>query len=121
MMEYESSWHLQAIACKFAHPTSLEYGLHSQPPDPWSEQLKESAFAEAEGPVELAFGVGNRADSGILSEILGFLSLLEHVNQNKLCSMFFGIFLELFKAAKQLAGKGAAKVAHEYQHQGLLV
>lgn len=50
-------------------------------------------------------------------QIADFLTAFEHVDNDKICVMSSGIGLEVFQAAQDLAGEGAAEVPQKYQHQ----
>lgn len=120
VMEYESTGHLQAIACQASDSTALHDGPHAQPPDSGAEKLEQATLAETEGPIQFTPGVGDRGNI-VSAEIPGFLALLEHVDQDQSGPLGIRIPFEVLKPAQQLPGEGAAEMAQEHQYQGLLL
>jgi hypothetical protein len=121
VFEEECAGHLEAVSGEVADAAAAEDGDGAAPPDAGAEEFPEAAFAEAEGAVELAAGVCDACDAGFFAEVGGFLSVLEHVDEDEACAVGFGFGAEVFEAAEDLAGEGAAEVAEEDEGEGLVL
>jgi hypothetical protein len=87
--DQKSTGHLQTIPSEHAHPTSSEKGHRASIEDPGTNKLEKPALSQSEGPVKIAPWIGNPPHPRVF-DILVFLSLLEHVNENQACALLFG-------------------------------